>query len=219
MTTDVDGKRAYVMTLQAARAAHPPREGGQQHLHQPDPARPGRVRVARLARPHGLRDVAALGAARAAELEAALASVGVARVHAGAYLNEFAVRVPNAPAVHRALLDRGVLAGLVLAEAVPDEPGLADAAPRLRHRVTTGDDIATFAREIGAGSAMPGRARVRRPRRLESPHERQRAAPAADAVRAVEAWTGSGKVPHPPADALDRLRPSTGASTPQACPR
>ena len=34
--------------------------------------------------PHGLRDVAALGAARAAELEAALAAVGVERLHPGA---------------------------------------------------------------------------------------------------------------------------------------
>ncbi len=52
--------------------------------------------------PHGLRDVAALGAARAAELEAALAAVGAPRLHPGPYLNEFAVRVPDAPRVHRA---------------------------------------------------------------------------------------------------------------------
>jgi glycine dehydrogenase subunit 1 len=77
-------------------------------------------------------------------------------VHAGAYLNEFAVRVPNAPAVHRELLERGVLAGLVLAEAVPDEPALADALLVCATEMTTGDDVATFAREIGAVLADAG---------------------------------------------------------------
>jgi glycine cleavage system P protein (glycine dehydrogenase) subunit 1 len=158
MTTDVDGKRAYVMTLQA-REQHIRREKAASNIctNQTLLALAASVWLAALG-PHGLRDVAALGAARAAELEAALASVGVARVHAGAYLNEFAVRVPNAPAVHRALLDRGVLAGLVLAEAVPDEPALADALLVCATEVTTGDDIATFAREIGAVLADAGTA-------------------------------------------------------------
>ena len=40
-----------------------------------------------------LRDVAALGAARASELETALAGAGAPRLPPGPYLNEFAVRV------------------------------------------------------------------------------------------------------------------------------
>jgi glycine dehydrogenase subunit 1 len=156
MTTDVDGKRAYVMTLQA-REQHIRREKAASNIctNQTLLALAASVWLTALG-PHGLRDVVALGAARAAELEAALASVGVARVHAGAYLNEFAVRVPDAPAVHRALLERGVLAGLVLADAVPDEPALADALLVCATEVTTGDDIATFAREIGALVANAG---------------------------------------------------------------
>ena len=156
MTTDVDGQRAYVMTLQA-REQHIRREKAASNIctNQTLLALAASVWLAALG-PHGLHDVAALGAARAAELEAALASVGVARVHPGAYLNEFAVRVPNAAAVHRELLGRGVLAGLVLGEAVPDEPGLADALLVCATEITTGDDIATFAREIGEVLARAG---------------------------------------------------------------
>ena len=80
------------------RTGHPAREGRQQHLHEPGaPAHSPRASTWRPIGPHGLRDVAALGAARAAELERALAAVGAERLHPGPYLNEFAVRVPDAP--------------------------------------------------------------------------------------------------------------------------
>ena len=93
--------------------------------------------------------MATLGAARAAELEAALAAVGVDRVHSGPYLNEFAVRVPNAAAVHRRLLGHGILAGLVLGDALPEEPSLADALLVCATEITTADDIARFAAALG----------------------------------------------------------------------
>src|SRR4051794_33334087 len=126
MTTDVDGRRAFVMTLRA-REQDIRRERAASNIctNQALLALAASIYLATVG-PHGLRDVAALGAARAAELETALGAVGVERMHPGAYLNEFAVRVPNAAAVHRELLERGVLAGLVLADTVPDEPSVAE---------------------------------------------------------------------------------------------
>jgi glycine dehydrogenase subunit 1 len=115
--------------------------------------------------PHGLRDVAAWGAHRAAELEAALAAAGAPRVHAAPYLNEFAVRVPDASRIHRRLLDRGVLAGLPLAEALPDQPDLADALLVCATEVTTPEEIERFATALSEelSGRGDGRARERVP--------------------------------------------------------
>ena len=145
MTTDLDGKRAYVMTLRA-REQDIRRDKAASNIctNQALLALAASIYVATIG-PHGLRDVAALGAARAAELEAALARAGAPRLHPGPYLNEFAIRVPNARAVHRRLLDRGVLAGLALADAEPDDPALADALLVCATEVTTTDEIEKFA--------------------------------------------------------------------------
>jgi glycine dehydrogenase subunit 1 len=172
MTTDVDGKRAFVMTLRA-REQDIRRERAASNIctNQALLALAASVYLASIG-PHGLRDVAALGAARAAELEAALAGIGVSRMHPGPYLNEFVVRVPGAPAVHRRLLGHGILAGLVLADAEPDDPSLADGLLVCATEVTTPDEIALFAwalaEELVAGDsdghgrlgqAVPGAAR------------------------------------------------------------
>ena len=140
-----------------ARAGHPAREGGQQHLHEPGAVRPGRRRVRRSARARGLRDVAATGAARAAELAAALADAGAPRLHPGPYLNEFAVRVPDAVAVHRRLLHRGILAGIPLAELEPGDPSLADGLLVCATETTTPEEIELFAWALRDElSARPG---------------------------------------------------------------
>jgi glycine dehydrogenase subunit 1 len=150
MTSDLDGKRAYVMTLRA-REQDIRRDRAASNIctNQALLALAASVYLATIG-PHGLRDVAALGAARAAELERALAGVGASRLHPGPYLNEFAVRVPDARVVHRRLLDRGVLGGLVLSDVEPDDDALDDALLVCATEVTTSDEIARFADALDA---------------------------------------------------------------------
>jgi glycine dehydrogenase subunit 1 len=154
MTTDVQGQRAYVMTLRA-REQDIRRDKAASNIctNQALLALAASIYLATIG-PHGLRDVAAQGAARAARLEDALAAVGARRVHAGPYFNEFAVRVPDARAVHRRLLERGVLAGLALADVLPDEPSLADALLVCATELTTDDEIARFASGLAAELAV-----------------------------------------------------------------
>jgi glycine dehydrogenase subunit 1 len=150
MTTDLDGQRAFVMTLRA-REQDIRRDKAASNIctNQALLALAASIYLAAIG-PHGLRDVAANGAARAAELEASLAGIGVPRLHPGPYLNEFAVRVPDARAVHRRLLDRGILAGLALGDAEPDDPTLRDGLLVCATEVTTADEIDRFTAALAA---------------------------------------------------------------------
>ncbi len=140
-TEDLDGRRAFVMTLRA-REQDIRRDKAASNIctNQALCALAATTYLATLG-PHGLRDVAAAGAAMAARLEAALADAGFERLHRAPYLNEFAVRVPHAPDVHAALLERGVLAGLPLAHWYPDDESLADALLLCTTELTSDDDI------------------------------------------------------------------------------
>jgi glycine dehydrogenase subunit 1 len=161
MTTDLEGRRAYVMTLRA-REQDIRRDRAASNIctNQALLALAASVYLAAVG-PHGLRDVAALGATRAAELEAALASAGAPRLHTGPYLNEFVVRVPGARDVHRRLVDRGILAGLALADVEPREAGLDDGLLVCATEITTSSEIERFAAalsaELHAGTPVEGR--------------------------------------------------------------
>ena len=59
--------------------------------------------------------------------------------------------------VHRRLIERGVLAGLVLEDLVPDEPSLADSLLVCATELTTDAEIALFASALAtelAGSEV-----------------------------------------------------------------
>lgn len=145
MTSDLEGRRAFVMTMRA-REQDIRREKAASNIctNQALLALAASIYISSIG-PHGLRDVAALGAARAAELEAAMAAIGVQRLHRGPYLNEFVLHVPNARAVHAALLEDGVLAGIPTADLFPDEPELADGLLVCATEVTTPSEISRFA--------------------------------------------------------------------------
>ena len=158
MTADLDGKRAFVMTMRA-REQDIRREKAASNIctNQALLALAASIYLSAIG-PHGLRDVAATGAARAAELVAALGAAGAPRLHDGPYLNELVVRVPDAPAVHARLLDRGILAGIPTAQLLPDEPSLADGLLVCATELTTSDEIARFAAALAAELpvAVPG---------------------------------------------------------------
>jgi glycine dehydrogenase subunit 1 len=154
ITQDLDGKRAYVMTMRA-REQDIRRERAASNIctNQALCALAATVYTATLG-PHGLGDVARNGAAAARRLERALSAVGIRRLHDGAYLNEFAVRVPDAARVHAALLDEGILAGLPLAAWYPGDPVLADALLVCATELTTDADIDLLASGLAAHASV-----------------------------------------------------------------
>ena len=121
-----------------ARAGHPARQGGQQHLHQPGAARargvdlPRDDRSARAARRRRARAPPGPPSSRRPSPRSARRGSTRARTSTSSSSGSRTRRRSIAR-----LLDRGVLAGLVLADAVPDDPTPRRRPARLRDR---GDD-------------------------------------------------------------------------------
>ena len=183
--------------------------------------------------PHGLRDVAAVGAAQARKLERRARGRG----HRARPCRRLPQRVLQSasPTPGRSIArcstvaSRGPGAGALVSR----RPGARRRAAGLRHR---GDHATTRSSTLPPRCSMRGERRMTG-RRCEPPHERDRGEPGGGwlgcrtARRAVgcrvdasrpstssRAPVGRRQVPHPPADALDGIPPAQRRASPVGLP-
>ena len=204
MTTDLDGQRAFVMTLRA-REQDIRRDKAASNIctNQALLALAASIYLATIG-PHGLRDVAALGAARAAELEAASRRRRRA-LHPGRTSTSSPSGSPmrgRPPPPARARRPRRPRPGRRRAR----RPVARRRPARVRDRGhDLGDEIARSPRRsppAPAGGATPAPATRQR---RERPDERHRPRLQPTLFERSRPGRGGGKIPHPPKDALDRI--------------